>query len=342
MRKAIEQPIDFVITWVDGQDEAWRKQRAFYSHAHALCEDDSELRYRDWGLLRYWFRGVEQFAPWVRRIHFITWGHVPSWLNTMHPKLHIVRHDEYIPREFLPTFNSNVLEIHMHRIKGLAEHFLYFNDDFFLLQRVKPTDFFRGGKPCDLLAFQPVIANPKNPVMSYTYLNNMVVICKYFDKRENVRKQPWNYFRIGYPPLYFFYNILEMFFPQYTGLYTVHGPFPFCKKTFHEIWEKEEKLLYKMSNNRFRGKEDITPYLFREWQKLSGDFCAYNVKKYISYMEIQDDISGIVHTVKKQKKKIICINDAPITVDFESIRTELQRAFEDILPSPSKFENKLK
>ncbi len=140
MKNTMENPIDFVITWVDGQDKSWRRQRDSYSHTEG--EDDSEVRYRDWGILRYWFRGVEQFAPWVRTIHFVTWGHLPIWLDMEHPKLHIVKHEEYIPKEYLPTFDSCVLEIHLHRIEGLSDHFVYFNDDMFLLRPLKPTFFF--------------------------------------------------------------------------------------------------------------------------------------------------------------------------------------------------------
>ena len=136
----------------------------------------------------------------------------------------------------------------------------------------------------------------------------------------------------------FFYNMLELFFPQYTGLYTVHGPTPFCKKTFQEIWEKERDLLEQMSGDHFREKKDVTPYLFREWQKLSGKFYPKNVQKYISYFEIRDDIMKLVETIEKQRSQIICINDAPITRDADSIRAELQEAFEKILPYPSSFE----
>ncbi len=335
-KEELEYPIDFVITWVDGADEVWKKEKASYSPAKE--DDDSEERYRDWGLLKYWFRGVEQFAPWVRKIHFITWGHLPDWLNVDHPKLHIVRHEEYIPERFLPTFDSNIIEIYMHRIEGLAEHFLYFNDDMFFLRQTKSTDFFRSGMPCDMLAFQPVIANPKSPVMSFCYLNNMLILSKYFKKRENVRKQPWNYFHLGYPPLYFFYNMLELFFPQYTGLYTVHGPAPFCKETFREIWEREGEFLNKMSEKHFRHEKEVSQYLFREWQKLSGKFHAKNVKKYIEYLEIQDDTTELVRAIEKQRKKIICINDASITRNTDGIRAELQAAFEKILPQPSSFE----
>ena len=99
--------IDFVILWVDGNDPDW--QRDFRQARRTENEDASEIRYRDWRNLHYWFRGVERFAPWVRKIHFITWGHLPAWLRVLHPKLHIVNHADFIPSEYLPTFNSNAI-----------------------------------------------------------------------------------------------------------------------------------------------------------------------------------------------------------------------------------------
>lgn len=328
--------IDFVITWVDGSDNKWREEKRKYTQAD--IHDDKEERYRDWDLLKFWFRSVEKYAPWVRKIHFITWGHLPKWLNVDNPKLHIVNHKDYIPEAFLPTFNSNVLEIYMHRIQGLSEHFVYFNDDMCLIKDTKPEDFFKQGKPCDMLAFQPVVANPKNPVMSHLYLNNTLVLSKYFNKRECVRKHKSDYFHIGYPPLYFFYNILEMAFPLYTGFYTVHGPAPFCKRTFSEIWEKEGDILRAMSSNRFRSESDLTPYLFREWQKLSGNFKAKNIQRDFRYFEIADNNKELVKTIGERKRKIICVNDTWTGDDFERVKCELHQAFERILPETSSFE----
>ena len=169
-----ENSIDIVITWVDGNDPEWRseKNKTRYDKEQLVETDDREERFRDWENLRYWFRGIENCAPWVRKVHFVTWGHLPKWLNTKHPKLNIVRHTEYIPPEFLPTFNSHTIEWNMHRIPGLSEKFVYFNDDMFLLKRTGETDFFRNGLPVDMLALQPDVANVDNPVMPYIYLNN--------------------------------------------------------------------------------------------------------------------------------------------------------------------------
>lgn len=330
------EAIDFVVTWVDGADKNWLAQKAEYTGVGVI--DDSEERYRDWEILRYWFRGVEKCAPWVRKVHFITWGHLPEWLNTENPKLHIVKHEDYIPEQYRPTFNSNIIELHMHKIEGLAEQFVYFNDDMCLLNSMKPEDFFADGKVCDMLAFQPVVANPKNPVMSHTLLNNSLVICKYFDKRENVKRNLGNYFKPGYPLMYFAYNLLEMAFPLYTGFYTVHGPSPFFKSTYEELWEKEKELFEKVSENRIRCETDISQYLFRDWQKLNGRFKPTNLHKKFSYFNIGDENTKLYQTIRKGKSGVICLNDGPITTDWKQIKRELIQAFEERFPEKSSFE----
>ncbi len=346
------QEIDFAITWVDGGDEEWKKEKTTWAEPlgqgaggdgapvrdGADSVDDADERYRDWGNLRYWFRGVEKYAPWVRKIHFITWGHLPDWLDVSHPKLHIVRHEDFIPQKYLPTFNSHAIEWNMHRIEGLSERFVYFNDDVFLIGASSPEDFFRDGKPCDMLAFQPVVANPDNPVMSHIYMNNSLALSKYFSKRENVRRQPCAYFKIGYPPLYFFYNMLELAFPKYTGFYTSHGPAPFLKETFRTLWEKEPALLDATCSHRFRDKEDVSQYLAREWQKLSGNFCPRNVLKGFRYFDVKSDNPDLAAAIAKGKAKVICINDANGPIDFPRAKRQVIEAFEEALPEKSSFE----
>ncbi len=328
--------IDFVISWVDGSDPAWREEKNKY--CVSSDEDAKEERYRDWDNLRYWFRGVEQFAPWVGTIHFLTWGHLPEWLDTSNPKLHIVRHEDYIPKEYLPTFNSHTIEWNMHRISDLSEQFVYFNDDMFLIAPTKPEDFFADRKPCDMLAFQPVVANPKSPTTSHIYLNNILLLSKYFDKRENVRQQPGNYFKIGYPLIHFGYNILELVFPRYTGFYTVHNPSPFLKTIYEELWEKEGELLDATCRHHFRNEADVSQYVAREWQKLTGNFKAKNITRKFRYFNVQSDNPKLVNTITRQKANMICINDANDPIDFAHAKEQIIGAFEQILPQKSTFE----
>lgn len=337
------QEIDFVIAWVDGADPAWRAEKRACAERLGLTRaaedaDDREERYRDWDNLRYWFRGVEKFAPWVRTIHFVTWGHLPPWLNPNHPKLHIVNHADYIPQQFRPTFNSHTIELNFHRIEGLSEQFVYFNDDMFLINAMQPEDFFRNGKPCDMLALQPDVANPNDPVMPYILLNDAMTLAKYFNKRENAKKQPGAYFHPGYPLLYFCYNLLEMAFPKFTGFYTVHGPSPLKKSTYQILWQKEKELLTETCFHPFRRRDDVNQYLFREWQKLSGDFVPTNPLRSFRYFDVDNKNSALLQCIQKQSAKEICINDSNFPVEFERVKAELNRAMDALLPQRSAFE----
>lgn len=65
--------IDFVVTWVDGNDDDWLREKNKYlpNENDTSCSDN---RYRDWELMRYWFRGIEKYAPWVNQIFFCDLG----------------------------------------------------------------------------------------------------------------------------------------------------------------------------------------------------------------------------------------------------------------------------
>ncbi len=331
--------IDFVIPWVNGDDPEWLNlKKAYPADSQGIIRSDSsDERYCNWDNLQYWFRGVEKYAPWVNKIHFITWGHLPEWLNESHPKLNIVRHEDFIPPVYMPTFNANTIELNMHRIKGLSEHFVYFNDDMFILKKIDEKDFFRNGKPCDMLAFQPVVANPSNPVMSRIFMNNSLLLSRHFDKRSNVRSQPGSYFKPGYPPLYFVYNLMELFFPLFTGFYNSHGPSAFCKKTFETLWEKEPEVLDSTCRHKFRG-DDVNQYLVRDWQKLSKNFCPVNVNRMLRYFDVSDNNEKLIKTIKMQSSKIICINDSNKKTDFDDMKDRINQTFALIFPEKSSFE----
>ena len=329
--------IDFVLAWVDGSDKEWQKEKAKYCK-ESIPGDNREERYRDWDILKFWFRGVEKYAPWVNEIFFVTWGHLPPWLDIKNPKLEIVNHMDYIPGQFLPTFNSHTIELNFHRIKGLSEHFVYFNDDFFVINHVKQEDFFVNGMPKDMLALQPVVANVDNPVMPYIYLNNSMLLAKHFDKRNNIKKQPGSYFHAGYPFMYLFYNMLEMAFPRFTGFYTVHGPSPFLKSTFETAWQEEGDFLSRTCMHKFRDKDDASQYFIREWQKLSGHFHPANVKKLCRYFELGNDNRKLYNTLMKQSCKMACINDANTAIYVNKVKRELAICFKSIFPVKSSYE----
>lgn len=143
----VQFPVDVVYTWVDGGDEAWQDARAAALGSgdmeHLTESATSQARFRQHDELRFSLRSLEQHAPWVNHIWIVAADQVPSWLDTDHPRVTVVTHREIWSDEgTLPTFNSHAIEAHLHRIEGLTEHFLYFNDDVFLGRDCAPELFF--------------------------------------------------------------------------------------------------------------------------------------------------------------------------------------------------------
>ncbi|WP_298511899.1 stealth conserved region 3 domain-containing protein [uncultured Nocardioides sp.] len=139
-------PIDVVYTWVDGRDPAWNQARldrlAGSTGTATTRESSGQARFVSRDELRYSLRSIHLFAPWVRRIHLVTAGQVPDWLDASHPAVTVVDHREILPADALPTFNSHAIESALHRIPDLAEHFVYLNDDFLLGRALGPETFF--------------------------------------------------------------------------------------------------------------------------------------------------------------------------------------------------------
>ncbi|WP_022883122.1 stealth family protein [Gryllotalpicola ginsengisoli] len=146
MASDVDFPIDLVFSWVDGSSIEFQRARAARMKNYVVGEgDDSEARYRQINELKYALRSVHLFAPWIRRIFIATDSPAPAWLAD-HPKVTIVRSEEFFEDlSVLPTHNSHAVEAQLHNIPGLAEHFLYSNDDMFFGRPVAPSMFFSPG-----------------------------------------------------------------------------------------------------------------------------------------------------------------------------------------------------
>ncbi|MFT3753001.1 MAG: stealth family protein [Paludibacter sp.] len=327
--------IDFVITWVDMNDPKWKKDFARYSGKIDNSKNEvSEARFRDHGLLKYWFRGVEKFAPWVRKIHFVTCGQTPEWLDITHPKLNLVNHKNYIPNEYLPVFNSSLIEIYLHKIPGISEHFVYFNDDFFIINQVSEERFFKNGLPNDIATFR---TNLGLSLWSKCLKNNIKIINKRFDKKQilKIDHNKW------YNPIYgkkARLNYLLKFYDKFITLRTPHNAQPYLKRTFEDVWDYAGKELTDMSVNRFRSDKDYTQELFRTWQICSSDFEPYNTYRDTKMFPLIFKSKQAIKAIRKQEYTLVCINDNEHIPNFEQIMHEIEMAFDSILPEKSGFE----
>lgn len=330
------EEIDFVLTWVDGNDPEWIAEKQKYSGKTSY--GNSAIRFRDWENLHFWFRGVEKFAPWVRKIHLITCGHFPKWLNREHPKLHLVRHEDYIPRECLPTFSANPIEIFIHRIPTLAEKFVLFNDDMFLTNNVKPTDFFTRGLPNDqaiLNAFIPLNA------FSDMDFNNIKAINRNFHFKTAFRKNLSKWFSPSYGPdsFYGLVNLMFLFWNGVSRFRSAHLPISYLKETFQKVWAAEPEQLWQTGLSKFRASSDLTQWVFRYWQLMEGKFHpARTIGKMFNFVKDPAKNFAIYDAIRNQKFKIVCTNEFDDQIDFELEKSRLTQAFEAILPQKSAFE----
>ncbi|MCI8972552.1 MAG: hypothetical protein HFH79_03040 [Lachnospiraceae bacterium] len=329
-----KEQIDLVLPWVDGGDLIWQAEKNKYDKTKTV----SNVRYQSWDNLQYLFRGIEKYISWVDKIFFITWGHIPEWLNTSHEKIRIVKHSDYIPSQYLPTFNSNVIEMNYFRIEELSENFILFNDDLFPVQPISQEYYFQNGMPCEEAVETHFILKADKGMdlqMNYACVNNMVLLNRNFDKRQVVRENRDKWFS----PVYgkrLQQNINLEFWNNFESFVYPHEAMPMKKSALKEIWEKEPEFLDRASHNKFRAYSDVTQRLITMWQICSGKFVPH---KYQGKMFLVDEENYLeaADAIRNRKYPIISLNETG-SGNFEMIKTQINRALYELFPQKSDFE----
>lgn len=304
-----ENTIDFVIAWVDGSDQAWQEKMAVYGQGN-------KEQFRDWDFLPYLLKSVELYAPFVRRIFLVTDHQYPECLSdagrkkyclpdAFVKKIKLVYHEDFIPQKYLPTFNSHTIELNFHRIPELSEQFVYFNDDVMLTGPCIPTDFFKNGLPVDCGCLNAI--NGKDPVFAGIQFHNMALMNLYYDTGA-VRKRLWKWFN----PLYGKQNIrtfLLLPFQRLQGIYNPHGPLPLKKSTYRLLWQRDGEVLDQTCLCRFRRKDNVSVYVMRYEQLLSGNFVPGKNKN--RYLEVSEPIQKLKAAFGRTGT--VCINDTAMS-----------------------------
>lgn len=201
--------VDVVFTWVDNQDPAWQaKHRSAGSPPHGLYSNDS-ARFTNHNELYYSVHSVQKFMPWVRNIYIVTDAQTPAWLKKNKPaNIHIIDHRDIIEPQYLPTFNSHVIEAHLHKIPGLSENFIYFNDDVFVARPLKKEHFFRANGIASIFiaakqlsgmqkkgVLTPTLSASLNSVRllrrDYDTLIDMPLVHTYVPLKKSIYQQAW-------------------------------------------------------------------------------------------------------------------------------------------------------
>ncbi len=237
--------------------------------------------------------------------------------------------------------------INLHKIKGLSEQFVYFNDDLFILKPLKQETFFKQNLPVNVAIMDIIESSELAPIL----LNNMKVINQNFnkkitkDKSKNsiILKNFFKWFNFSYGSR-IKRTLSLMQWPYFTGFLEYHHPQPFLKTTFNEVWKKENKLLKKVSASKFRNSDEINQYLFKYWQFVTGSFYpdtyknAYKKRKYCGVTGSEDAIK-VSKYLDNNKYEMLCINDKILNdSEFDFCKNQINSALERVLETKSSFE----
>lgn len=336
--------IDIVLLWVDGNDPEW--QADFNRHVSETNKvHNGTNRFRDWDNLHFLFRGIEKFLPWVRNVHFVTWGHTPAWLNKDHPKIKIHKHsDIFLYQNSLPVFNASAIELNIGNIPNLADNFIFFNDDCFVIKPLAKSRFFKNNLPVDFL----IETFPRtgflfnlirgSDVWTSMINNSLNIINSSFSKKDLLNKNQNYYFCKKYSKKDIVKNFLFSKTKKFNAFKHYHFPMPYLKKTILYAYENYENEIKKTINSKFRQPDNISQALFRYIQLAQGNFEPADNNDYCIYSIINNEsLNELKKTINHYS--IVCINDELKDIAaFQNIKDAIIQELYSILPDKSNYE----
>lgn len=304
-------PIDVVYLWVDGDDPDWQARKAARAgrSATATPEGREPMRYRQFDELRYSLRSLERFAPWVRRVFLVTDRQRPAWLNEAGSNLTVVDHAEILPEAARPTFNSHAITASLHRIPGLSDRFILFNDDVFLGSPVAPERFFEGNGTARFFLSRTSI----DPTPTAPHEAARIRTCDLIEERA------------GFRPT----QVMK------------HTPVPFNRQLLEELEHELGDAWRDTVHSPFRSPTDVVPSYLHHYLGYARGLTTPDGRLSYGYFAFGVE-SGMRELERYQRGRpahVFCVNDlgtdpARLVADQATLRTFLEREF----PHPSSYE----
>ena len=301
--------MDIVISFVDCKDKVWMK-----NYLRTIYKFNGLFPYHQFynhNTIKYVLRGIDEFIPYVNNVFIVVSNieQVPDYIDQS--KVKIVLHKDFIPEKYLPLFNSTAIELFLHKIPGLGEEFVYFNDDMIPISHISYDDFFKDGIPC--ISFNTEQRDKttayKHCVLSFYEAKNTVEILT--DKEIDTKD-------------------IELQIPQ-------HSPTSLLKSVCDEASniERHNSLLDFYITN-IRMPRNINQYYWADILYFKKQYTASNIKSYYtSTLDIKDvDIEEV-----KKENKFICINDyGSDEMPLSQIDDIIQLKLDTIFKNKSKYE----
>lgn len=316
--RQLQDPVDIVYTWVDGSDPEWRAQmtkvrdRLDLGTTESSSVSDSRFTSRE--ELRFSLRSLEYYASWVRRIFIVTDQQIPEWLNTDHPKVTVVDHREiFSDTGVLPVFNSHAIESQLHHIPGLAEHYLYLNDDCFFLRPTDPELFFTAnGLSKHFRSIVPIDIDQCTP-------RDLPIISAAKQGRDHLSEK---YGR----------TITHRF---------KHTPHAQLRSVLETMESEEPELFARVASSPFRSPEDVSiPSSLHHFDAFAR---GRSVEGQIGYQFVdlsEDDLElRLLRVARRSDLDVFCLNETTLREESEeSVDKLVARFLNDRFPVPSTFE----
>jgi len=312
-------PIDIVYLWVDGKDPAWLECKECYREGEGLLdksklEGAQENRFSDHQELKYSLRSILKFAPFFNHVYIVTMSQRPEWLLD-HPQITIIDHkDIFKDLSLLPTFNSQALECHLHRIPNLSEHFIYFNDDVFVGLPLTPYDFFTEDGKVKVLFEE-----------GYTVSDNPVV-------QATLYRQAWVNSNA----------LLDACFIPEKRHRLCHAPFALKKSWIEQVEDMFPFVFEENSSHRFRAATNynVTNGLFQYIWYYQNRVVIGDLKNQMASMfnDLDLDRNKIaLDELKNEPKHTFCIQDCMLGASDKTCKL-LHDFMDSYLPDPAPWE----
>lgn len=308
--------IDIVVTYVYERDKKWAQNFHYYKEReileHKTTRDNRQAfgieRTREWDTFKYWFRGIENNCPWINKVFLIVQNenHIPKWLNKNHSKLRIVYHDEYIPKELLPTFNAMTIGMYVSNIKDLSENYIMSDDDFYFLSPLKEDHFFKNNKPVHL----------KNEIKYEPY---------YTGNSDGV------FFEILNHDLEFEYEL--------TGQKIKYGIYHLPearKKSFEQdiLKNHADEIKECFIKSKFRNKFNLCHTVYSDLLKINNIVEWGNPYENSCYCTLKSNVNFNLYW----NKDIVCFNDTELLDDYQATKNKFIEFLQNKFPNKSSYE----
>ena len=268
--------VDAVITWVDGNDIEHRgKMSKHLKNKKSLNNKPVRMRFDQVGEIEFAVKSILKYAKFIRNIYIITDNQKPEFLKDdkiaekKYPTVSIVDHKDLFEEysEYLPTFNSLSIETMLYKIPGLAEQFIYFNDDFFLANNTKLEDFFIDNKPL-------LRGNWSLFYDDIWYKKVKLFFNKYFQKS----KKPYYKHNKGLQKPA---EILH--FNKY--FYTPHIPAIFIKSTLKDFFDTHKELLINNIKFKFRKPDQFVVHSLSNHLQIKKENYIHQKRSQLVYFQ---------------------------------------------------------